>query len=317
MAGDWQGSCSTTACERLFSDVHGSSANNIYASSGQGQIVRFGGTGAWSTVYNHGASSPRLHGIYVSPSGNVFAAGLNSLVHCLSNCIQQTDFTLSTNQTGNSIEFFGVCGRGDDVYAVGGHTIGNGVVWKFNISNQTWAPYVADTGVSEDHQDCWVAPSGNVFVTGFGRMIRVDPTQTAVIESITPPAVTPTDVQISYQDVWGAPNGDIFAVGRSRRVIRRPNGSNMWQLVYKVNDPNGNETYAIHGGSADEAFATGRYSGGNGINIARWNGTTWATAGDGQISISVYGIWAPNADTYYFVGQSPSSFAGLIVRGTR
>lgn len=315
MTGGWAGSCSSLSCERLISDVHGSSATNIYTTSEQGQIDHFNGSGAWTTVFNHTASSKRLHGIYVSPSGNVFAAGLNSLVHCVSNCVAQGDFVVTLNETGNSFEFYGVCGRGDDVYAVGSHTVGNGVIYKFRISDQTWQPFISDTGVSDDHKDCWVAPNGELFVSGFGRMIRVDNTQTAIVESITPPA-TPADVQIMFHDVWGAPSGEVFAVGRSRRVIRRPAGSSTWELTFSPHDPNGYETYAIFGAAPDEAWASGRATG-NGQNFVRWNGAKWAKAGDGTININVHGMWAPNPDTYYFVGQAPNSYAGMVVRGTR
>lgn len=312
MPGNWDPNCTTTTCERLFEDVSGSSATNVYAVSYQGTIERYGGSGAWAQVANTGK---RLHGVYVSPTGNVFAAGLNTLVHCLNNCATSTDFTVFTN-TGNSIEWFGMCGRGNDVYAVGGATIGNGTIWKFNASNQTWGAYVSDTGISQDHMACWVAPDGQVFVTSYGNMLRVNTTPLAFVENITPPT-NPADVQILWQDVWGAANGDVFAIGRYRRIIKRASGSSTWTMVYSTNDPNGYVGQAIEGGAPDEAYATGIYSGGNGINLARWNGTTWSAIGDGQYYIDVYGIYAPNPNTYFFVGQKGNSYAGMIVLGSR
>ncbi|MHB8872580.1 MAG: hypothetical protein ACYC8T_02735 [Myxococcaceae bacterium] len=294
--------------------VSGSSISNVYVTADSGKIYRSTG-GAFSSVVYTDASNRSINGLYVTPDGKVFAGGPYFLVHCLSGCAAQGDFTSVALTSPNSTEIFGVCGGGGQVFAVGNNgSYSRGTAFKFNFGTQVWDVFSQDTGVT-NNRGCWVAPNGDLYVAAQGRVVRIDSAGSAFQESINPvaPPATETITGLSLRAIWGS-GTTVFATGTRRRIIqRRANAT--WDFVFTPPENNGYDFYALGGASPNELLASGFSFGGQ--HWAKWNGTTWTFGPDLPLSLDVYGIWAANVDTYYLVGQRHNSWLPSVLRATR
>lgn len=299
--------------------VHGSSATNVYSVSTEGYLRHSAG-GPMTTAYLlPGTYPPELRGVYVTPSGKVFAGGASVALHCLSGaCTQQADFTQTNfadlNPVGGTVD--ALCGRGDDaVYAVGEYG-SRARMWTFDFAESKWKVMIADLG-TPGGDDCFVAESGEVFVTATqGRIVRVTTLGLPVIEY----AVASSGLDPSTQTFFAITgvNGRLFATGSSRRIVERDHQSKTWNFVFAPTSSTTVTHWAIGGGAPDELFAAG--DPGSNKSLTRWDGESWTNVPDtdmGKLPIymDVHDIWAPEPDIIFFAGEE--YLDGALMVGTR
>ncbi len=105
--------------------VWGSGTTNVYAVGDSGAIVRYNGTG-WSAVPSSGTTQT-LNGVWGSGPNDVYAVGNSgAIVH-----YNGTDWSAITAATGTLL---GVCGSGNDVYAVGMDNESVGVFLRHTVA---------------------------------------------------------------------------------------------------------------------------------------------------------------------------------------
>lgn len=294
------------ANNRYLHDVHGSAPNNVYAVGDLGQIHRFDGA-QWTVVYQDN-SNLSLHGIWVAPTGEVFAAGEGMIVSCTSGCTQPSDFV----RTSANATLYGVCGlSAQQVYASG--VAGNpgvyGALWQ--RSGGTWSAVSTNNGTFYNTK-CWVAPDGAVFAAAQSKAVRFK-SASFVAEPVDYTGWSASDIANQFfEDVWGD-GTSVFAVGSRRRIIGRNPATGNWSFVF---NPNGVNTFlTVAGPGPGEAFAAGRFI--TGQQLALWRGTGWAFAPNARDSVEIWGMWAATRDEYFAVGGVTSSFTGVILHGTR
>lgn len=122
-------------------------------------------------LHTTGSSLQRVQGftfleaadIYVSPSGKVWVTGnRNGSYVCEANCTVGSNYVFKTSTIGTEW-FLGVCGEGDQVFAVAVGTSLEGILLQY--TNGAWSRVTTSLGVG-NVRNCVVAPNGDVWVSG-------------------------------------------------------------------------------------------------------------------------------------------------------
>ncbi len=296
--------------------IHGVPGGDPWVVTFKGRLLRWTGSG-WETAWSDTATSPRiLRGLYVSPSGKVYAGGSGVLLHCTgADCTEQSHFTATPTQPGlGGGIVYGLCGRGEDlIYAVG-ESAADGKVFRFDVADNAWKVLVADTGTAYVH-GCFVAEDGTVFAaTNSGRIIRIETNGIAFIELANSTAEL-IAANVNFRAVHGA-GTHLFATGSGRKIAQRDASTKTWSFVHAPVGAN-ELHHAMGGGAVDEVFAGGD-SLSNG-KLTRFDGETWAQLPDLEggltFHLNVLGIWAAGPDDLYLAGHR--TYDGVVVRGVR
>jgi hypothetical protein len=109
--------------------------------------------------------------VYVTPSRKVFVTGNrnNSLVCETGDCTVAVNFVRKGAMTGTD-SFLGLCGAGENVYAVATGTSLQGILYRYSASTWQRVSTALDVG---NVRSCTVAPNGDVFVVGDTGVSRI------------------------------------------------------------------------------------------------------------------------------------------------
>lgn len=134
--------------------------NDIYAVTFTGELLHT--TGASLTRVPNFTFADAAD-VYLSPSGRVWVTGnrSNSFV-CESNCTDGANYVQKNNATGTDF-FLGLCGEGEQVFAVATGTSLEGILLQY--STGAWRRVTTTLGVG-NVRNCVVAPNGDVWVSG-------------------------------------------------------------------------------------------------------------------------------------------------------
>jgi hypothetical protein len=282
----------------------------VYVVGSIGIIQHYDGS-KWSLVYQD-PSNLDLHGVWVDPAGNVYAAGDGQLVHCTPPCTQQSAFT--SLSFSSQIMMAGVCGTTTGTaYAVGNDSNNNGYLYQWSAG--AWNLITSNTGIVAS-TGCWADTSGNVFISGQSYVWRYA-NATFTQEQIPDYSSWQTsDIANQYWNgIWGD-GTSVFAAGFRRNIIGRlPNGTwtfkNVGFLPWGVND-----FHAIAGWTAADVYAAGTGDV-SGEEAAEFTGGAWSYIPDlFPGGVYIWGMWAAGPNEFFAVGND-NSLNPYILHGTR
>lgn len=140
---------------------------DVYAVTFTGELLHT--TGA-SLTKVQGFSFTDAADVYLSPLGKVWVTGSRSNSYvCEANCTDGANYTLKNNTTGTDW-FLGLCGEGEQVFAVAVGTSLEGILLRY--SNGAWSRVTTTLGVG-NVRNCVVAPNGDVWVSGANGVSKV------------------------------------------------------------------------------------------------------------------------------------------------
>jgi len=222
--------------------------------------------GAW--VDDNAGSSSSLRGVWVAPTGRVFAVGWDGSVR-----IKNGSWSNTTLSGVNHL--MAVSGVDEnDVWAVSN----NG-----SVAHYTAGSWTVESAVhTNDLSGVWCGSANHVVAVGYNTIKTWDG---SAWSTYTPPS------HETYYSVWGAAPNDIFAVG-NLGVLRHFDG-NAWTLM----DSGTTQTLqAVFGTSGADVFAVG-YGG----TILRYDGAGWSPVrSNGK---SYRGVWGAAGEVMVFVGD--------------
>jgi hypothetical protein len=223
--------------------IWGTSENNVYAAGRGPDILHFDGT-SWSAI--QGVNPGHVGSIWGFPSGEVFAAGEDGVVH-------YDGVTWAT--TPFAIQLQGIWGSSPaDVYAVGRDGVHHfdGTQWREVALGVTFLP-----GLSVQTTAVWGSSSTDVFVVGNtdggsdvesrGLVLHYDGTgwSSMSIDALASP----------LQAVWGSGPSDVWAAG-DRGMLLHYDGSE-WRTV---REGLGHKLTGVDGLSDSDLFVVGEHT---------------------------------------------------------
>lgn len=226
---------------------------------------------AWSVVKEPAGAD--YHGVWVSPSAEVFVVGENG------SALRSADGENWTElNTGVSATLRGVYGvTSEDVYAVGAA----GTMLHFD--GAAWSPFPSPSDTSLFAVT--ITADGGLFVVG-------DDGLRARFAGTAWEAVTE---QSWYLGVWGASETDVFAVGAGGDVSHYDGVS--WEAMP---NPAGMPLFDVWGTSARDVYAVGF----DGI-IIHYDGNQWVMVDSGQVTghlSALRGVWGASTSDVLAVG---------------
>ena len=277
-----------------FSDVWGSSGNDVFAVGLSGAILHYDGS-EWSEM--HSDATAHINSIWGSSGSDVFAVTNDNILH-----YDGSEWSImNTELPGGNYQFEEIWGSsGNDVFIVGNY----GQIVHYNGS--TWSEMVSN--VSVGLSGIWGTSGSDVFaVGGDGTIIHYDGSSWSIMR---------TGTKFLY-DVWGSSGNDVFAVGLSGTVLHYD--GNDWTKIYTGTT---NRIYGVWGTSGNDVYAVS-YSSYQSA-ILHYDGSSWSEISSGSNSLHDYNsIWGSSGSDVFTVGRhgAISHFDGntwaLMTNGSR
>ncbi|MEW6431444.1 MAG: hypothetical protein AB1730_08020 [Myxococcota bacterium] len=285
-AGAWTLTEMNPAGQRPYSynALRGHGAN-LWLTGPFGDVWHSGGDGGWTLVHDDSQSDLVFEDLYVTDAGVVAVAGPERLLVCPANCGALGSFS-GPPITG--VSFKQLCGRGEDIYAVG-QRAGAGVVFAFQQGNWNELTLASSPGRIEA---CHVLADGTLLLGGLDGLFRREPGGAVVAESLRPNTPPPF---VDWERFVES-DGRVFAMGFSKYVAQRRSDAS-WKVVLS---PIGQGTYfrdawPLPGGevlwAGDAPFARS------------WLvGTTFRQLPDPP-DFETHAVWAVDENTHYLAGS--------------
>lgn len=281
--------------------------NDIYAVTFTGELLHT--TGA-SLVRVPNFTFADAADVYLSPSGKVWVTGSrnNSLV-CEGNCTDGASYVQKNNPTGTDF-FLGLCGEGEQVFAVAVGTSLEGILMQYG--NGAWSRVTTSLGVG-NVRNCVVAPNGDVWVSG-----------ATGVSKVVNGGATPQTIDLAMQGAarwqWVAltfdggtvTDGLLVGTQGGYRLARRDPVGTWLSLLPGVT---GTDLYGVAALDDHEFLAVG----------ASASGPRFLHFADGGLSalqpappllVSTDAIWVSSPNEVFIIGQV-SSGQRLLYRGVR
>lgn len=235
----------------VITDVHGVSASEAYATSGE-RVLRFNGS-AWA-AFGTPAPGTSLHSVW-SDGSMVWAVGEQGLVAKRA----VTELRWTTVDAGTSETLRAISGRAGNLFAVGD----NGTVVHWDADAAEWTSLYSLDGI--DLYGVWLDPDAadlaGVFAVGSGGQLVSSGSGTFGSEQIAA-------ADAVLRDVIGVA-GDIYAVGTNHTVTVKRTTAPTWQ-GQATNDTQERDLYALIGDVDDNVYALGARGA-----IIHYNGSKW------------------------------------------
>jgi photosystem II stability/assembly factor-like uncharacterized protein/long-subunit fatty acid transport protein len=225
-----------------FTDLWGSSEEQLYAVGSSGVIWRFNGT-SWAPMKS--GTDQRLRSVWGTTDGaNVYAVGYGGTI------LYFNGVTWSSLDSGTTENLFGIWGStANDLFVVGD----KGTVLRNDGSG--WA--LMSSGTSQDLHGVWGTAPDKVFAVGDnGTIIFYDGGSWTPMSSGT---------TVFLDDVWGSSTTDVYAVGE-RGTLLHYNGISWEPITVDTNQP----LSGIWGSSSADVFVVSDRGG-----ILNFNGQNW------------------------------------------
>jgi hypothetical protein len=244
--------------------------------------------------------------VYVSPSGRVFVTSTrNASRVCASACENGSNYSQRLSQLASD-RFGPMCGRGEDVYAIGYGTSLGGILYRF--VNDRWTRAMTDVGVGSAY-GCEVLPDGTVLVVGLGGVARFDGVANA--EPITLNGQAPQWRAIALAERDGGV-GEAMIVGGFGAYRSATRAAGSWNVLPPITTGREFEQVAAFG--ADEFVALGEPMPGGPVLMHHRAGAWVPLTGIPPNLSDVRGIMSANGELFLEAQRGGTS---VLFRGTR
>lgn len=114
----WTEVDSEVSAGKAFTDLHGTSATNLWAVAPDGTVIHRGAGGSFEVLAEQPPNAPALEAVWVSPDGDVWAVGREGVI------VHWDGTTWSEEESGTNDRLWGIVGRearfgGTEVWALG------------------------------------------------------------------------------------------------------------------------------------------------------------------------------------------------------
>lgn len=249
--------------------------------------------------------------VYVSPSKKVWVTGSrNNSYVCETNCTDGTNYVLKNNALGTDW-FLGLCGEGEQVFAVAVGTSLEGILLQY--TNGAWSRVTTTLGVG-NVRNCVVAPNGDVWVSG-----------AMGVSKVVNSGATPQTIDLAMQGAarwqWVAltfdggtvTDGLLVGTQGGYRLARRDVSGTWTALLPAIN---GTDLYGV-AAIDDHEFLT--------VGIPAMSGPAFLRFADGGLSalqpappliITTDAIWVSSPNEVFVIGRTTSG-QHYLYRGVR
>lgn len=280
---------------------------DVYAVTFTGELLHTTGS---SLVKVQNFAFPDAADVYVSPSGKVWVTGSRNIAYvCEANCTAGANYVMKSNSQGTDW-FLGLCGDGDQVFAVAFGTSLEGILMQY--SGGTFSRVTTSLGVG-NVRNCVVAPNGDVWVSGANGVSKV-------VNGGAAPQPIDLAMQGAARWQWVALTFDGGAVtdgllvgtqGGYRLAHRQPSGT--W--VSLLPGITGTDLYGVAAIDDHEFLAVGRSMGGP--SFMRFaDGGLSALQPAPPLLINTDAIWVSSPNEVFVIGETTSG-QRYLYRGVR
>ena len=222
--------------------------------------------GTWTKVLQVLDGGVALYGVWVAPSGDVFACGSKGTLLRLDAGVDVPSITTSGTTT-----FSAVCGTtGSEVFAVG--SLGQVRTWQ----DGGWKS--DNIATSADLYGVTCLSNGRVFAAGNDSQVF----QRASFGNWSGESTVGGNL---YNAIWGLSPNDIWVVGQSGVIVHR-NATPAW--VADTSSVGGMDLFGVSGTSASDVWVVG-----HDMAVGHWDGGSWT----GQFQSATSRLWAVWAHT--------------------
>lgn len=279
--------------------VWGRSSSEIYAGSGNGNLLRFDPVNGWTVVW-HEPSNFGIHAIW-GTANNIFVAS-DTTLHVHRGSIEAVPLSYSVGRW-----IYDIHGVSDtEVYIVSDRQNGR-ALFKYDGSGVNLVIEPNDTATLGA---VYVPRSGVVYVGGNGHLFRYE--QFVLNNETVDWEASWSSNDILLFNFWDiSPAGSrLFAMG-SRYLIFERDSTGVWQQSYA---PFLTDSLNALAGYDNEAYAVGNEV--TGGSILRYYQDTWTTNHYDQ-NVDLRDIWSAGPDEYYTGGNLNNMGDAVLLRGSR
>jgi hypothetical protein len=260
-------------------------ASDLWLTGPWGDVWHSGGDGGWTLVHDDDVSDLEFGDLYVTDGGLVAVAGDQRLLVCPSRCDALGSFS-GPRVTG--VSFLRLCGRGDQLYAVGRR---NGVGVVFSYHQGDWSELLLSMSAGR-LESCHALADGTLLLGGLDGLFRRDPDGTVIAEALRP---NPSLYFVDWERFVES-DGRVFVMGWGKTVAQRRTDSS-WKVVLSATSLGKDFLDAWPLSNGEVLFA------GDSPFARAWlSGTTFRQLPDPP-DFKTYSIWAVDEDTHYFAGS--------------
>lgn len=282
--------------------------NDIYAVTFTGELLHTTGS---SLVKVQGFTFPDAADVYLSPTGKVWVtSSRNNSYVCESDCADGTNYLVKNNAQGTDW-FLGLCGEGEQVFAVAMGTSLEGILLQY--SNGAWSRVTTTLGVG-NVRNCVVAPNGDVWVSGASGVSKV-------VNGGAAPQTIDLAMQGAARWQWVALTFDggtvtdgllVGTQGGYRLARRDPSGT--WTAL--LPGLTGTDLYGVAAIDDHEFLAVGRSMSGPSSFMRFVDGGLTALQPAPPLLITADAIWVSSPNEVFIIGQTTSG-QRYLYRGVR
>jgi hypothetical protein len=264
-----------------FRAVSGSSSRDVWTVRSPGAIYHWNGSSWTSAEYGDTYSNRFIAGLWVDPSGDVWAYGTTPIVGGMPS-IQQIDQSWEIHEHAGlpaNASWRGAWGMSStDIWFVGGSSV---VHWDGNT-------YVEMDSCATDLVGVWAAGPSELWAIGSGN---------AVCHRIGGSWVTlSSGTDSKLNSVWGSSSGDVWAVGVAGTIVHWD--SDRWSPSPYSGVASSRDLYGIWGSGAEDVWAVGA-----GGTILHWDGSSWSAVSSGT-SGDLFAVWGSGPGNVWAVGDT-------------
>jgi hypothetical protein len=281
--------------------------NDVYAVTFTGELLHTTGS---SLVRVPNFTFADASDVYLSPSGKVWVIGTrNNSYVCEGNCTDGASYVQKNNASATDW-FLGVCGDGEQVFAIAVGTSLEGILLQYSAG--AWRRVTTALGVG-NVRNCVVAPNGDVWVSGG-----------AGVSKVVNGAATPQPIDLAMQGAarwqWVAltfdggtvTDGLLVGTQGGYRLARRDTSGTWTALLPGLT---GTDLYGVAAIDDHEFLAVGLSMGGPPFMRFADGGLSALTPAP-PLLITTDAIWVSSPNEVFVIGQTTSG-QRYLYRGVR